>query len=56
MNKYPNGYLPKFIYHVSKGNLERAKSFMSSHVEKYGSLTDEQCNYLSQELKKLNKK
>lgn len=55
MNKYPNGYLPKFIYHVSKGNLKRANSFLSSHVEKYGDLTDEQCNYISTELKKLKK-
>jgi hypothetical protein len=54
MNKYPNGYLPKVVYHWKKGNNERAKSFLDSHVERYGLLTKEDLDYINQELKKEN--
>lgn len=36
--KYPNGYLSKVAYHVNNGNLEKAESFLESHIEKYGDL------------------
>jgi hypothetical protein len=49
--KYSNGYLPKVVYHFKNGNIDRAKSFMDSHYERYGAPTSEQIDWLNEQLK-----
>ena len=38
--KYPNGYLPKIVHHLSQGNMDKAQYFVDRHVATYGPLTD----------------
>jgi hypothetical protein len=40
MNKYPNGYLPKIVYHITKGAWDKVQYFYDRQVETYGPLTE----------------
>ena len=40
MNEHPNGYLPKIVYHITKGNWDKCKYFFNRQVERYGPLTE----------------
>jgi len=40
MNKHPNGYLPKIVYHLTKGNWDKAQYFYDQQVVTYGPITD----------------
>lgn len=39
MKKHPNGYLPKIVYHITKGNWDKFEYFYNRQVEIYGPLT-----------------
>jgi len=40
MRKYPDGYLPKIVYHMVQGNKEKVEYFVSRHEATYGPLTE----------------
>jgi hypothetical protein len=40
MKKYPNGYLPKIVYHLLQGNKGKVEYFVARHEATYGPLTD----------------
>lgn len=39
MKKHPNGYLPKIVYHLTKGAWDKVQYFYDRQVEDYGPLT-----------------
>ena len=39
MKKYQDGYLPKIVYHITKGNWGKCEYFFNRQVETYGPLT-----------------
>ena len=40
MKKHPNGYLPKIVYHLTKGNWDKVQYFYDRQVAAYGPLTE----------------
>ena len=40
MKKHPHGYLPKIVYHITKGNFDKVQYFYDRQVETHGPLTE----------------
>ena len=39
-SKYPQGYLPKIVYHMVQGNQDKVEYFVGRQVATYGPLTE----------------
>jgi len=46
MEKYPNGYLPKIVHHITKGNWDKVQFFYDRQLEHYGPLTEADCSVM----------
>tara|TARA_R100001460_G_scaffold10094_11_gene23929 strand:+ start:456 stop:653 length:198 start_codon:yes stop_codon:yes gene_type:complete len=38
-SKYLDGYLPKIVYHLTKGNKDKVQYFYDQQVKRYGPFT-----------------